>query len=542
MVAPTTQPDPAVISYLMNFREELDNKETAMMERMARQWLAVDQRLSGDMELLAEQLSRAKALGDPVTEQLVWKMERYQLLQGKVEFELNKYNREFGVPWISKYQDEYARMGILSAEKAIKLQIGQGAYFPVLSLDQVNTMIGFAGDGSPLYNLLKYDYPDAMDGMLKSLINGVARGLPINTVAKEMSAGFGMGLERATLIARTEILRTYRMANTKQYRESGVTNGFRRLVKKATACMACLLSDGQWFDNEQELSDHPRGKCIAVPIVQGVGAPNWELGPRWFKGLPEERQRELMGPETFAAWKAGKFDLMDLVSTRHSDIWGDSPQTTSLAKLLGGSKGTTFFSAPKPPPPPPPPAAGMPDFKTMTEARLWLARQSTHKVQLIGNLTDQETVNRLLHEIEDLSKRGYKMPEILIYHDAKDGKVAYYRYASKQISINTYSSSVNNISMAERQVRAGFWSDKSVLSHELGHAQHHMTPGAARAINMDKFPNRLEKMIAKEVSGYAQSEPAEFIAEVFSGMNAGLKYSEQVMNLYQKYHGPKVLP
>jgi hypothetical protein len=37
--------------------------------------------------------------------------------------------------------------------------------------------------------------------------------------------------------------------------------GYRRLVYKPTACLACLMRDGEFFEVEEELSDHPAGKA-----------------------------------------------------------------------------------------------------------------------------------------------------------------------------------------------------------------------------------------------------------------------------------------
>jgi hypothetical protein len=148
-----------------------------------------------------------------------------------------------------------------------------------------------------------------------------------------MANGMGMGLERALLIARTESARAYRTGSLEQYRESGVVRGFKRLVKKATACLACLMLDGETFDLESELNDHPRGKCTAIPLVQGIGDPKYQTGEQWFKTLGAEQQRNMMGDARYEGWKAGQFGLSDLARSTSNDVWGNSPRVATLEEL-----------------------------------------------------------------------------------------------------------------------------------------------------------------------------------------------------------------
>jgi hypothetical protein len=94
-----------------------------------------------------------------------------------------------------------------------------------------------------------------------------------------------------------------------------------------------LMLDGQRFETAEELTDHPRGKCTAVPWVQGVRPPVWETGKQYFNKLSADQQRELMGDEKYAAWKDGQFKLDDLAQMTHSKVWGDSPRVATFAEL-----------------------------------------------------------------------------------------------------------------------------------------------------------------------------------------------------------------
>lgn len=329
-------PESQVVTTLRQYRELLEARELDAMRRMAASWLEVERRLEADILVLALEIERRVKAGEVVTQQMIWKAEQYKVVKGKLQDEIKRWNRNQLIPQIEASQRDFGMLGIEAARDAIVVSYGGGItapMFPVLNRAAVEAMVGLLGNGSPLNTLLKQDYPDAIEGLTNALINGMARGLGPGTVAKEMANGMGMGLDRAMLISRTEINRAYRQANIQSYRESNVVSGYMRLVKKATACMACLMLDGQKFENKDDFSDHPAGKCIALPLCIGVAPPTWQKGPEWFKGLSPEEQRAKMGSDKFDAWKDGEFKLSDLAQMKHSAVWGDSPRVPSLAEL-----------------------------------------------------------------------------------------------------------------------------------------------------------------------------------------------------------------
>ena len=332
------RPDPEVVVVLRSWREALDAKDMGSMQALTAQWLQIEKRLDGDIAALAYRMAELQAQGKPITEQLIWREARFKYLRDQMDEQIARFNTA-AASSIATGQGEFGTLGIQAANEAIATSFASisstGPYWNRLNVGAIETMIGFAGDGSPLSRLLKNDYPDAVDGLLNALINGMARGLGPAEVARLMSEGMGMGLERALLIARTEQARAYRMASTAQYRASGVVTGFYRLVKKVTACMACLVLDGQEFALKSELTDHPRGACVAVPGVIGVGRPRWQTGPQWFKTLAPEQQIARMGPERYQLWRSGQASLADMAGMAHSDVWGDSPRATTLAELRG---------------------------------------------------------------------------------------------------------------------------------------------------------------------------------------------------------------
>lgn len=325
--------EPDVLRLLREFRRALDAQDQVLVDRMAREWLKVMKRLDADIEVLAQEMKARKEAGIAITEGMVRLDRRYLNLKKQMETELGKYSEEYALTEISDAQRTAGVMGLKSAQGAIRVQAD--AVFHHIDQGAVETMVGLLKDGSPLTTLLKYAVPDAEQGVMDALVNGVARGYGIQQITREMIAGSGVGLDRAVTIARTEVARAYRETSLRQYRESRVVVGYKRIVKKETACLGCLMLDGKYYTIESDMNDHPKGKCGLIPIVRGSLGPIWKKGIEWFKGLDPEAQKEKMGHEKYELWTKGGFELEQLTAYSHSEIYGDQPRVATLAELKG---------------------------------------------------------------------------------------------------------------------------------------------------------------------------------------------------------------
>jgi len=96
-----------------------------------------------------------------------------------------------------------------------------------------------------------------------------------------------------------------------------------------------------------------------------------------------------------------------------------------------------------------------------------------------------------------------------------------------------------------------FW----IINHEIGHLEHLENIGLAEYRKLDiGFKKNMSREDAKakfrgmepdwestlKVSDYASSNPKEFVAETFACLQNGVKFDDDVMELYEKYGGPKV--
>lgn len=325
--------DPMVVQVLRQFKEALLLQERQQMAEMALRYLEIERSLATSIQMLADEMVRRKALGLATTPGALYRLDRYKALQAQARIEFNRYMQDYANPLIARMQAQYAQLGIEAAWQALSVS-AIGVSFKRLPIDAIMNMVGFTGDGAPLQRLLAQAYPEAMDGMIRQLIESTARGVNPRATAAAMANGLGLGLDRVLVIARTEQLRAFRMASTAQYRESGIVQGFKRLATKdSRTCMACLVSDGEVFRSNQELSDHPNGRCAVVPILKVGPEVQWQTGSEWFNNLDAATQERMMGAEKYGAWKDGKFALEDMRKTAHSDTWGDSPRVATLSEL-----------------------------------------------------------------------------------------------------------------------------------------------------------------------------------------------------------------
>ena len=321
-------PDPIVVQIIDEYRRNLLDRESRQFENMTQQWLKVERALDGQVSALAFELDRMRSKGETVNEWRIQRLDRYKSLLAQAQGEVGRY-AQYANDVITEGQLQSGAAGAELAQMVLKSMGVRGA-FDLLPIEAIEAMAGLTGDGSPLLDLLKESWPDAAQGMTDKLMRAIAMGQNPRVTARQMMDGLANGLNRMLTIARTEQLRSYRSASLEQYRRSGLVTKYKRIAARQTrTCLACLMLDGKEYELEESFSDHPNGRCALVPIVKGMPVIKWTEGPEWFAGLSETEQRGIMGPAKYNAWKAGKVELGDLITTHTNETWGDSPAIKS---------------------------------------------------------------------------------------------------------------------------------------------------------------------------------------------------------------------
>ena len=87
----------------------------------------------------------------------------------------------------------------------------------------------------------------------------------------------------------------------------------------------------------------------------------------------------------------------------------------------------------------------------------------------------------------------------------------------------------------------------SLFVHELGHLSHYQNITLEEHLQLQNKLSFIWRMspktgdFASKVSGYAATSPIEFVAEVYSGLVHGQKFSDDVMKMYKSLKGPVVI-
>lgn len=325
-------PDPAVVGVMNGFRNDLIARETQQFNQMADRWIELERDIEDSILRLAQDV--ADAGGTPTPGQLA-RMRRYQGLIQQIQEELDRYVIEL-VPIIRGEQTIYGQAGKDSALEAVQSQ-GVTSGWNTLPKEAIENMVGLAGDGSPLRELLRQSYPDAIGRLASILIQGTALGRNPRETARLMRNATRGALNRMMVIARTEQLRVYRTAALDSYRaNSDIVQGYVRLcAKQSRTCLGCLADDGSFYTLDEVMPEHPQGRCSMVPSVRGRGQLTFTTGAQWFAAQPRETQLRIAGPERLALLEAGRIDFADLKARKENATWGPSIQPATLEDLAG---------------------------------------------------------------------------------------------------------------------------------------------------------------------------------------------------------------
>lgn len=183
----------------------------------------------------------------------------------------------------------------------------------------------------------------------RALVRGVQQGANPRDVARQIVAdvhvGYGQALNRAMVIARTEMLDAHRAAAEVQHlTNADVLQGWQWVAAlDHRTCPSCWAMHGTEHPlTEPGPLDHPQGRCTRLPLTKSWKTLGFEgrepksLLPdasKAFARLPAAKQLQVMGPRRLAALNDGRASLGDM-ATRHSNIgWRDSYDTTRLADL-----------------------------------------------------------------------------------------------------------------------------------------------------------------------------------------------------------------
>jgi len=356
-------PDPLVVQNMRQFRQQLLARDAMQMQIMAQQWLTVEQQLDANISLLSREVDELRRQGKAVSQARIYRLQRYQSLKAQTQSEFTKY-AGWATKEVTQQQAELAKLGLTHAARSIGdvyTQYGMVGAFDRLPVQAVENMVGLAGNGRPVGELLKNRinpmYSDekalsAWQSLTDTLVKNTALGINPRETARAMRDDLSGGLQKGLDIARTEQLRVYRQANQQQYQESGVVSGHKRICDHTDrTCLACLADEGTTYPVTEPIFDHVRGRCSSVPVVTGMPELQFQTGEEWLETLEEDQQRKIMGNGQYEAWKDGT-PMKDFITYTDHPTWGRGLTPTPVSKLskvtkppvVGEFSGSAYFS------------------------------------------------------------------------------------------------------------------------------------------------------------------------------------------------------
>ena len=332
------------------FRAQALARERDAANRLVQTYGRVYARLNEQQTGLEQALTAIQGSGLPVGRAQAARLGAVRSLVNQAEEELTRWGQYADVEVSRAAQGEVVA-GLADSRGMVQAyftsptaQRAVTASFDMLPAEQVETMLGFLGEDSPLHANLARSFGPAVTRQLEeALVDGIALGYNPRKVAREIvRQRLGVGLNWALTTARTANLWAYREATRANYMaNSDIVAGWTWYAQlDDRVCMSCVVQHGSAHQVDEVLNDHHNGRCAAIPKVPlaarlGLSVPEVQPGGDWFRGLPAGEQQRRMGPAMWAAWQAGEFDLPELSVQYDDPVYGDMLREASLSGLLG---------------------------------------------------------------------------------------------------------------------------------------------------------------------------------------------------------------
>lgn len=263
---------------LADFRARVMDRDATTQRMLTERWLAVEARLDAQATALALEIDTLRNAGQTITPGKLARLDRYQALLAQAQAQVEQYER-WANGQIAENQRVYAEMGRGYFEAAMQAALtnpeGIVVNFNRLPVGATNAMIGFAGNGAPLLDLLIKDYPKTATALTQALVNGAAQGWNPRKTAREMMRAMGGNLDRALVIARTEQFRAYRAAAQIGFEANAdILDGWVwSSALDPRTCPVCWAMHGSVHPVTEVMQDHVCGRCHPAGVLVSGPAP-----------------------------------------------------------------------------------------------------------------------------------------------------------------------------------------------------------------------------------------------------------------------------
>lgn len=318
---------------------------------MQRAYRAATKASIDELEALEGRIAEREANGEPPSQTILWMKQR---LEQNIR-DLGENLKKFSVEGATITADGQLQSAILANEASGSLveaaagrkpsNVSLGSSWTMLPDEQLQTFVGFSGDGSPLGELFATIPQVTTDAMTMAMVQGISLGEGPRTVARRVRKVADIGRQRAETIARTEMIRSAREAQRQLYTQNMAVQGYRRqATQDSRVCLACLALSGTLHKTDEIMPSHPNCRCVMIPEtlswaeITGDSSipdtrPEVASPERILAGLSESDKLAIMGPQRYAMYKEGK-PLADFVQVIPNQEWGANTRVRPLRELM----------------------------------------------------------------------------------------------------------------------------------------------------------------------------------------------------------------
>jgi SPP1 gp7 family putative phage head morphogenesis protein len=543
------------------FRSRLLSHDEKASGEVADAYLLAYRRIRPQIDKLITQIRLARLSGGIVdTAWLVARRDRLEALQQQIVTELTHFAPQ-AARLTSNAQSSAVESGISDSINLIHAGAGNHPFKMAtapgtrVSSRAVESIVGFASDGSPLSNLFRALGPSAARRVREQLITGVTLGYSTDKLASTMRDAFGNDMARALTIARTETLRAYREASRLTYAENAdlLDGWIWRSARTSRTCALCWAMDGTQHAPDETMASHPNCRCVMIPLVKGSDTSR-EKGSTAFEKLPPAEKESVLGPAKHDAYLAGDLHLTDLVGERRDPRWGLVRYERSLGDATGAAPQKLGGSGPRQPRAKVLPALGR--FATIKEAEAYARSLGISDVDFGGKL---HIAHMTIETLDEMKAKGYPMPAAIktSYRlirattppDEARRTAAAYGAESDTLYINPrnryWGQEGRNAAAVVRQAYQQKYltsaHPRHIIRHEFGHMLHAKADRAYYdSLFQIDFSDAERREVEKGIGTYASDHPQELIAEMVAAMMDGHIFSPELMKWYHKFGGPKL--
>jgi len=310
-----------ITSHALKAQAELDAALAKMVDQttadLVRAWAQAWDEVAGDLRDTVIAIASDYETGDPIPRTAFARSTRLQLMLAYIGEQLDALAQQAGVR-IVRDLHQVVQDAAGAQSSIISAMLPGGPRPAALSPARVETKALDAiveRTTGEITSRLKPLSPAAQDAVRRELIRGVAVGIGPRDVAAQMvgraEGGFNGGLDRALVIARTEMLDAHRLAAEYAQGQHGeVLTGWVWLAHlSAATCRSCIAQNGSVHSlSEPGPFDHQQGRCSRMPKTKPWSELGIEVDEPDGVAVPETRAviHAKTGTATGVSWWTGR--------------------------------------------------------------------------------------------------------------------------------------------------------------------------------------------------------------------------------------------